>query len=384
MRVAIACSGLGHVNRGVEAWASDLAAALRGAGVDAMLFQAAGPENAWTRTLPCLRRTGRGATALGPLCRQLGGWRWGVGSDYEVEQASFCLPLWRHIRSAFDILHVQDATIALCFERLRRLGLSRPRVILGNGTDTPPEILRRLSAVQLLSPAEGAAWERQKPAGQLVFTIPNFVDTDAFRPGDRAAARRAVGLPEDAFVVLCCAALRKTHKRIDYLLREVSALRDGHGDALLVIAGGRDSDTGALMQLGAGLLGERVRFLVDHPRERMPELYRAADAFALASLHEPFGIVLVEAMSAGLPVACHDGPVFRHVVGPGGLFADLAREGALSGLLARLAAPETRRALSRAARQRAERRFSAPVVVAQILAMYRGVAAAGFDMERAA
>jgi glycosyltransferase involved in cell wall biosynthesis len=378
MRVAIASSGLGHVNRGVEAWASDLAAALRDSGLHVTLFQAGHPHNDWTRAAWCLRRTGRIATAMGPLLRHLGAWRYGVGNDYEVEQLSFCLSLWPKIRTGFDILHVQDPTIALFFEALRRIGLSRPRVILGDGTQTPALILRRLSAVHHLSPIASAEWEPHRPPGQKNFTIPNFVDTDTFCPGDKRAARAALGLPTDALVVLCCAALRTTHKRIDYLIREFAALLDHYeGKALLVVGGGRESETEEVMRLGDALLGDRVRFLINHPRASMPDLYRAADLFVLTSLYELFGIVLIEAMAAGLPVVCHDAPIFRHVAGPAGMFGDIASDGSLARMLGELAAPARRAPLAAAARPHVERCFSAPVVVQQIRAMYNEVSEAG-------
>jgi hypothetical protein len=55
-RIAVACSGLGHVHRGIEAWAADLGQALRRAGADVTLFAGARFEGA--TALPCLRRTG--------------------------------------------------------------------------------------------------------------------------------------------------------------------------------------------------------------------------------------------------------------------------------------------------------------------------------------
>lgn len=372
LRIAVACSGLGHIPRGVEAWASDLAAGLHRQGAHVTLFQAGARDNEWTRSVWCLRRTGRVARLLGPVFRHLGAWRYGLGNDYEVEQASFALALWPKIHADFDVLHVQDSTIGLIFECLHRNGWSRPRVVLANGTEAPPMILRRFSAIQHLTPAASADWVTCRPPGQRVYTIPNFIDTERFCPGDRRAARDALGLPADSLVVLCCSALRKTHKRIDYLIREFAQFLGRYdAPALLLIAGANDSETPGLMRLGKQLLGDNVRFLVDCPRPLMPELYRAADLFALASLHELFGIVLLEAMASGLPVACHDAPVFRHVVGPAGRFGDLARDGALCGMLGELAAPAGRAALAAQARPHVEACFSAPIVVRQAGAMYR-------------
>ena len=57
MKIAIACSGLGHVHRGIETWAADLARALHEAGEDVTLFQGSG-ETAedWQTVLPCQKR----------------------------------------------------------------------------------------------------------------------------------------------------------------------------------------------------------------------------------------------------------------------------------------------------------------------------------------
>ena len=372
LRIAIACSGLGHVHRGVEAWAGDLAAELHRQGAQVTLFQAGDHLNEWTKSVWCLRRTGRVARLLGPVFRYFGAWRYGLGNDYEVEQASFCLALWPKIRADFDILHVQDSTIALIFEHLHRIGWSRPRVVLADGTEVPPMILRRFSAIQHLTPAAAAGWGAIRPPGQRTYTIPNFIDTELFRPADRLAARAALGLPADALIVLSCAALRKTHKRIDYLVREFAQFLGRYdGRALLLVAGGSESETAELTRRGKQLLGDNVQFLVNYPRSLMPELYRTADLFALASLHELFGIVLLEAMASGLPVACHDSPVFRHVVGSAGLFGNLEREGTLCQMFGALAVPPRRAALAARARPHVEACFSAPVVVRQASAMYR-------------
>jgi glycosyltransferase involved in cell wall biosynthesis len=171
-------------------------------------------------------------------------------------------------------------------------------------------------------------------------------------------------------IILCCAAIRRYHKRIDYLLRECAAAAPGR-DILLVVAGGRETDSDEVMAMGRALLGERVRFIVDLPREQMPVLYQAADLFVLTSLFEMFGIVLIEAMSAGLPVICHDTPDFRYVCGPAAFYADLSGEGGLAAALPEALA--NRAALAGAARPHVEGRFSETVVVRQILDMYQAV-----------
>ena len=367
LRVAIACSGLGHVQRGIESWASDLARGLRRAGVAVSLFGGAPATD--VIALPCLKRTGRANRLLTGTFRHIGGWRYGAGSPYEIEQSSFSLSLWPRIRRGFDVLHVQDPLIAMVFERAHHMGISAPRVIYANGTGEDGNVMRRFGNLQLLTPQAREEW--QAPPDQSVFMIPNFVDTTTFTPGDRQSARARFGLPTDKVIVLCCAAIRRVHKRIDYLLSEFATIP--RQDALLVVAGGREPDSDAIIAEGTRLLGDRVRFLPDVPREHMPELYRAADVFVLASLYEMFGIVLIEAMACGLPVVCHDTAGFRAITGPAGNLCDASVPGGLAAGIVALLDPETRSAFARRARLQAEQQFSETVVIPDIIAMYRSV-----------
>ena len=73
-------------------------------------------------------------------------------------------------------------------------------------------------------------------------------------------------------------------------------------DVSLVLAGEGD-ERGALERLAGKLgLGERVRFLGAQPRERVLELFRAADAALLSSSWENFPHTVVEALAVGTPV----------------------------------------------------------------------------------
>ena len=376
LKIAVACSGLGHIRRGNEAWAQDLAETLRRHGAPVTLFGAGGVANASVTIVPSLRRTGAAARMLARFFAPLGGWRYGFGSSYEIEQTTFTFGLWRKVWRDYDIIHVQDAVIASIMDRLNRAGLCRARTILANGTDEPAARLRRLRYVQLLSPAMPRDWASDKTGGQLVFSVPNFVDLAVFHPGDRAAARRRFALPEDALVVLCCAAIRKIHKRIDYLIREFAAFAAGQPSRqlVLVIAGGREAETDEIVALGQTLLAERVRCLVDLPRAMMPDLYRAADIFVLTSLVETFGIVLVEAMATGLPILCHDSPHFLFVTGPASIRGDFSRPGGLATALVAVSQGDTSRRLAAVARPHVERNFSEAIVARQIIDMYQRVA----------
>jgi glycosyltransferase involved in cell wall biosynthesis len=298
-----------------------------------------------------------------------------MGSACDVEQTTFSVGLWRRIRHDYDILHVQEHRIGLPLQYLRAKGLSKPKVILGNGTGEPADVLRKFQYLQQLSPEYTEAWEAQKTPSQSVFTIPNFIDASQFVPGDRAGARRSLNLPEDRLIFLCVSAIRATHKRIDCLLKEFAEFaKQSTASPLLVIAGATDPDSAALIEYGKSLLGDNVVFLANVPRSNMQLLYQAADVFVISSLFEMFGIAIVEAMASGIPVICNDTATFRWVVGPAGLTADISGDGGLSRLFAAVADRNVRGSLAAQARSHVLANFSVEAVVPEMLKMYSSVA----------
>ncbi|MGK4008997.1 glycosyltransferase [Sorangium sp. So ce1036] len=139
--------------------------------------------------------------------------------------------------------------------------------------------------------------ERIDPA--KVVTILNGVDTDAFRPGDAAAARARLGVPASGYHVGCVARLapEKDHAT---LLTAFARLRGARPDAHLTLIGD-GALRPALEAQGAGLgLGGAVTFA--GTRGDVAALLPAFDVFALASLTEGISLTLIEAAAAGLPI----------------------------------------------------------------------------------
>ncbi len=150
-------------------------------------------------------------------------------------------------------------------------------------------------------------------------TISPGVDLGRFRPGDRLAARRALGLPADA-VVLSFVGRIQPLKAPDVLLHAASELlrraeSTGDGelrDRLAVVVVGGPSGSGldeptALHRLADTLgIADRVRFLPPQPADRLAQVYRAADVVAVPSHNESFGLVALEAQACGTPVVAAD------------------------------------------------------------------------------
>jgi 1,2-diacylglycerol 3-alpha-glucosyltransferase len=367
-RIAIACSGLGHIHRGIESWASDMAVGLLRRGAHVTLF--GGRAGGLVRGVATLRRGELLCRTLGALVHKIGGWHIGLDSAYDLEQATFAIALLWHLRHDYDIVHVQDPLLARLLEAAHRSGVCRAKVIYANGTNEPLAFARRFAHLQVLTPELARAYRASMLCAAHLHVIPNFVDTTLFVPGSRRSARAALGLPQDAMIILCCAAIRRHHKRIDQLVREFATSGLVDQAAILVVAGAREADTDAIMAEGRALLGDKVHFLLNVPRHKMPQVYQAADIFVLASDHEMFGIVLIEAMACGLPVICNDVEAFRYVVGPAGLYRNLTRPGGIADAMTEMLNPDIRSALAQHARQHVQEKFSMTSVIRQVCHMY--------------
>lgn len=382
LRICVASSGLGHVSRGVEAWAADLAESLAGRAEDVLLCKGSGAAEATYETVvPCWKRTSASACRVARWLPSSVAWRVGLASGYGVEQTTFAVRLIRVLRKEqVDILHLQDPQVASLVQRASRLGLVKTRTVLMHGTEEPPEFQQKITYLQ-----HGAPWHREQAEQRGIWKdswtmIPNFVDTKQFRPGDSPDLRTEFAIPADADVVMVSSAIKRRHKRVDFLIREMSLLRQQQPDlpVWFLIAGARGPDTDELIREAREALGDRVRFAVEFPSSRMPELYRTADLLIHGSFKEMMPIALLEAMASGLPCLVHEHPVMQWMVGRGGVPLDLRTEGVLASAVGELLEnPSRRQMLGQLARARCEQLFSRELVVDQILRYYQRISEHG-------
>jgi glycosyltransferase involved in cell wall biosynthesis len=147
--------------------------------------------------------------------------------------------------------------------------------------------------------------------------LPTGIPLNRFEAGDGAAFRAAHGIAEGRPVALFVG--RVAHeKNIDFLIEAVRiALASVPG--LLLLITGEGPASGDLKKRVADLgLNDAVRFLgyLDRQRE-LPGCYKAADLFVFASRTETQGLVLLEAMAAGLPVMALSAMGTADILAPG-------------------------------------------------------------------
>jgi glycosyltransferase involved in cell wall biosynthesis len=173
------------------------------------------------------------------------------------------------------------------------------------------------------------------------------------------------------------------------LLAAFDAARAALGPgALLAIAGGETlfdyADYRAAWEDDAARLGLRVHrgprppadadvaVLGPVAEEDMPALYRAADVLAFPSEREGFGLVVLEAQAAGLPVVASDLPVLREFLTPGRdcLMVPPGDPGPLAAALVTAATDGPTRARLASAGRRTAARFTWPAAAAAHEAVY--------------
>ena len=153
-------------------------------------------------------------------------------------------------------------------------------------------------------------------------------------------------------VVLSVAAALP-HKNLERLLRAFARLDESA--ATLVLVGHAGRETGRLQQVAADLgVGPRVRFTGWVTDEDVEGFYGLADAFVYPSLHEGFGMPVLEAMRRGVPTACADATSLPEVAGDAALLFDPRSDEAIRAAIATLLGDPGRAAeLARAGPERA-------------------------------
>jgi D-inositol-3-phosphate glycosyltransferase len=170
----------------------------------------------------------------------------------------------------------------------------------------------------------GTAAERNQlaaslgPAAAPIHLVPLGVDLDRFKP-----------LPDES---LTTGAKRRRHPLILFVGRfdpmkgvdtAVSAMArlDPQTEPEMLLVGGDGQDSMARKRLDGLVrqlqLQHRVRFAGGVDYQRIPEIYREADIVVVPSFYESFGLVVLEALASGIPVAATPTGVAAEIIVPG-------------------------------------------------------------------
>jgi D-inositol-3-phosphate glycosyltransferase len=215
-----------------------------------------------------------------------------------------------------------------------------------------------------------------------VMTVHPGVDLSVFCPGDQLEARRRLGLPADATVVLFAGRMQPL-KGPDILLHAVARMvRDDPELArrLSVVFVGGPSGLGRnhpdMVTELAGRLGisDVVRLEPPCPQSELADWYRAATVVTVPSHSESFGLVALEAQACGTPVVAAAVGGLRTAVrdGESGVLIDSHDPADYARVLRRLAAAPPALARMSAGALRHASAFGWTAAVDRLLGVYAG------------
>jgi teichuronic acid biosynthesis glycosyltransferase TuaC len=234
-------------------------------------------------------------------------------------------------------------------------------VLLGQALGRPVVVTARGSDLNLIAryalPRRWIRWAAQHADGLIavssglkqrlvelgvgaarVQVLRNGVDLALFRPGDREAARHALGLTRPTLLAVGNLVALKRHRLMIEALAGLPAVE------LLIV--GEGPERAPIERLAREhRVADRVRLLGRVPQDRLPAMYSAADLLLLVSRHEGWPNVLLESMACGTPVVVSDLPGIADIVGAaeaGQIIAGVTASRIADAVSALLAAPPSR------------------------------------------
>jgi len=342
VKVFLTCPGLGNINRGFESFTRECFDAIsQDSSLDVTLFKGGGTSLKNEITLWNLPREKWTTIQISRVIGKITG----IKGSYNTEQLSFFVSLLPYLyRGKPDVIFLSDEQLGIFLWHWRRLTKQNYKLLFSNGAPVfPVDKLARWDRIQQLAPSHlQAALDAGIPAEKQSLIPYGFhIESQAkfLTPNEQKALRQKLGLPDNRRLIISVGAINKSHKRMDYVIREIAQLPEPR--PFLLLLGQEDQESGEVIQLGKTLLGVENFQTRTVPYSAIADYYQAADAFVLASIAEGFGRVLVEALSYGLPCMAHDYEISHFIFKNREYLADFTKTGSLTKLIPKaLAASE--------------------------------------------
>jgi glycosyltransferase involved in cell wall biosynthesis len=169
----------------------------------------------------------------------------------------------------------------------------------------------------VIAPSQYVAQElRRRQVVKPIDVIPTGVDVVSIGKGDGPAFRKKHGIPLDAFTVGFVSRLAP-EKNMDFLSDAVLEFLASNTNAWFLIAGTGPLENELKNRYKASAVGERIVMVGSLKGRELFDLYHAMDVFAFASQSETQGLVIAEAMAAGVPVVAVQAPGVEDLVQDG-------------------------------------------------------------------
>ncbi len=200
----------------------------------------------------------------------------------------------------------------------------------------------------------------ETPAREIA-VIPNFIDTERFRPAEAEETRRGLLQAEGRAVITHVSNFRPV-KRVADVVRGFAVLRERMDAVLTLVGDGPDLEMAKKLAHALGV-GEDLRVL--GKLEKLETVLQASDLFLLPSVSESFGLAALEAQACGCPVIGYRTGGLPEVVldGETGLLCPEGQDVCIGTLAATLLQDQERyQSMRRAAREKALAFDASPIV----------------------
>lgn len=227
---------------------------------------------------------------------------------------------------------------------------------------------------QVIAPSQSIAETLRNRGVQVpISVIPTGIETERFNQGDPIAWREHFGIKQNAKVIGFISRLAP-EKNPEFLAQAVTAaIKKVEIENHFLVVGDGPSQSEIAKIFGDAGISERLHFTGKLQGKSLVNAYHAMDIFAFASKTETQGLVLAEAMAAGLPVVALDAPGAREVVEDsrnGILLKKEDKEQFAEAIIKLVMLPERElENMQHAARKRAEV-FSAERCVEELIELY--------------
>ncbi|MGH2711799.1 MAG: glycosyltransferase family 4 protein [Actinomycetota bacterium] len=361
MRVLLACPYAWDAPGGVQVHVRQLASKLRDQGHDVLVLAPATkrPDEDWVRAAgrPIKVPYNQSIAPISPTPKARSITRQAL-SDFRPDVVHVHEPFVPG-PSMFAALAASVPVVATFHANAERSAL------LSAAAPALKTIWRRIAVRVAVSQAAASFVGRAMGRGDIRI-VPNGADIELF------AAAEPARLPSGRRILFVNRLDRRKGFRV--MVDAFGQLAASRPDVLLVVAGD-GPERPALRDLPIETRA-RVIMLGNVPHEELPAYHAASEVFcAPATGRESFGIVLVEALAAGLPVVASDIAGYREVVrdGTDGILVPPSDPAAVADALGRvLEDADLAKRLAEAGKERA-RRYSWATVAGEIEAIYREV-----------
>jgi glycosyltransferase involved in cell wall biosynthesis len=295
-KLFLVCTGLGLTTRGFETYIADLADALNESDFKYPIEVYAGGDfkgrQFKSKKIPCIGRNNKVINLLFDSA---------IASELELYSffLFFLFPLTFRKPRAIYLGEYKLYCYLFKWRKLFRLNYS---LILYTGGQVYPSLFdTKKDFVHHITDIYVDKLIAQAFPANRQFILPHFI-----QPGKLLQLADIDLIQKQAKgkkIIISVGLIDKTIKRMDLLLNMLA----DHANAYYpVILGEYTSDTPAIRSLLLAFFGEGNFYMNRVPREQVFSYLVAADAFVLLSPKESFGLVYLEALSAGVPVICCD------------------------------------------------------------------------------